>query len=61
MTNPLVDVIPAQYRRFVYSLIALAALVWSVYEVSNGDWKLFVGGLIVALSQATSASNTNDN
>lgn len=56
--NILNDIIPARYRQVVYALITLLALVWSVYEVSDGDWKKFVGGLIVALTTATAASNT---
>ena len=57
--NPLTDVIPAKARKYVYALISLAALVWGVYEVSDGDWKKLVGGLIVALTTATAASNTS--
>lgn len=59
--NILNDIIPARYRQIVYALITLLALVWSVYEVSDGDWKKFVGGLIVALTTATAASNTPTN
>lgn len=56
--NPLIDVIPAAARRYVYAVLSLAALVWGVFQVSNGDWREFVGGLIVALTTATAASNT---
>ena len=58
MNTPLTDVIPAKARKYVYALITLAALLWGVYEASDGDWKKFVGGLIVALTTATAASNT---
>jgi glucose dehydrogenase len=56
--NPLVNVLPPKVRQYVYAVLALAALVWGVYEASDGDWKLFVGGLIVALVNGTAASNT---
>lgn len=56
--NPLTDVIPAQARKYVYAVISLAALVWGAFEVADGDWKKFVGGLVVALTTATAASNT---
>lgn len=56
--NPLTDIIPAKARKYVYAVITLAALVWGVYEASGGDWKKFVGGLVVALTTATAASNT---
>lgn len=56
--NILTDVIPARFRKYVYAALTLAALVWGVLEASNGDWKQFVGGLIVALTSATAASNT---
>lgn len=56
--NILTDVIPARFRKYVYAALTLAALVWGVWQASNGDWKQFVGGLIVALTSATAASNT---
>ena len=55
--NPLNDVIPAQARKYVYAVIALAALIFTAYQASSGNWTEFVGGLIVALSHATAASN----
>lgn len=59
MTNPLTDVIPAAARKYVYAVLALAAIVWSCYQAADGDWVQLVGGLIVALTGATAASNTN--
>ena len=56
--NVLTDVIPAKARKYVYAVIALASLVWGVYEASDGDWKKFVGGLVVALTTGMAASNT---
>ena len=56
--NVLTDVLPPHVRKYVYALVALAALVWGAYEASGGDWRRFVGGLIVALTSATAASNT---
>jgi hypothetical protein len=58
MSNPLFDVIPAKARKYVYAVLALAAIVFSAYQASNGDWAQLVGGLIVALTGATAASNT---
>ena len=51
---------PPKVRRYVYAVLSLAALVWGVFEVSDGDWKKLVGGLIVALTTATAASNTSN-
>ena len=59
MTNPLFDVIPAKARKYVYAVLALVALVFTVYQASNGDWVQFVAGLVAALTGATAASNTN--
>jgi len=58
MTNPLFDVIPAKARKYVYAVLALAAIVFAAYQVSDGDWVQLVGALIVALTGATAASNT---
>lgn len=57
--NPLTDVLPPQVRKYVYAILALAALVWSAYTASHGDWGQFVGSLIVSLTGATAASNTS--
>lgn len=56
--NPLTDVLPPKVRRYVYAVVTLAALVWSAWQFSGGDWQEFVGGLIAALVTATAASNT---
>lgn len=58
MTNPLTDVLPEKVRKYVYALLSLAALVFSAYQASDGDWVQLVGGLIAALTTATAASNT---
>lgn len=57
--NPLRDIVPAKYRRYVYAVIGLVAIGWSAYQGSDGDWRSLVGGLIVALTHLTAASNTN--
>jgi hypothetical protein len=56
--NPLYEVLPAKARKYVYAALSLAALVFSVYQASGGDWVLLVGGLVTALTAATAASNT---
>jgi hypothetical protein len=59
MTNPLYEVIPAAARKYVYAVLTLAAIVFSVYQAADGDWVKMANGLIVALIGATAASNTN--
>lgn len=56
--NPLNDVLPARVRQIAYAILFVAALVFGVYQASEGDWKLFVGGLITSLLGALAASNT---
>jgi len=58
MNNPLADLIPARYRRYVYAVAALAALVYGVYQASGGDWKEFVAALFATLIPLLAASNT---
>ncbi|VXC09413.1 hypothetical protein [Aeromicrobium sp. 9AM] len=58
--NPLTDILPSAVRRYVYALLFLASLVWTIYQASDGDWRQFVGGVIVALTSATAASNTGN-
>lgn len=49
--------LPRVVRLWLYALIALLGLAWGVYQVTGGDWKAFVGGLIVALAGVTASSN----
>ena len=50
--NPLTDALPANVRRYWYAVLFLASVVFAAYQASEGDWALFVGGLIVALGGA---------
>lgn len=57
-SNPLTDLIPAAVRKYVYGIVALAALAFSVWQASDGDWGVFAGGIISALVNALALSNT---
>jgi hypothetical protein len=53
------DLIPAKYRKQLYALLALAALGVTVWQGADGDWKVAVPALVVALSHALAAGNTS--
>lgn len=55
--NPLVDILPTKYRKIAYALLAVASVVFTIWQASDGDWRQFAGGLLVALFGATAASN----
>lgn len=59
MTNPLTDLIPPKYRRYVYAVVALAALVYGAYEASNGDIRQTVIAVLGALVSSLAHSNTS--
>lgn len=59
--NPLVDVLPATLRKYLYAILFLGALVFGIYQASDGDWLLFVGSLLTALLGLMAASNTGSN
>ena len=56
--NPLTEVLPAKARKYVYAVLALAALALGAYKVSGGDWLAFAGLLLGSLGFGTAASNT---
>lgn len=58
-TNPLTELIPAQYRRYVYLVAAAALLVYGIWEASGGDVRAFVVALVSSLVSGLAASNTN--
>lgn len=57
MTNPL-TVIPAQYRKYVYAALTLAALALSAYKAMEGDWVEFSVLLLGSLGFGTARANT---
>jgi len=58
MANPLTDVLPSKFRKYLYALLFVAALVFAIYQASEGDWKLFVGSLLTSLLGLLATSNT---
>lgn len=56
--NALFDIIPAKYRRLVYSLTTLALAIYGIWEVSQGDVKTFLISLASAVVTALASANT---
>lgn len=56
--NPLVDILPPQVRRSLYAIVFVAALIFGLWQASEGDWAEFVGSLLVSLVNLLAASNT---
>lgn len=59
MENPLADVLPYQVRRFAYAILFVAALVFGLYQASEGDWALFVGSVLTSLVGLLAAGNSS--
>lgn len=57
--NPLTDVLPPEVRKYVYAVLALAALALAAYKASEGDWLEFAGLLLGFLGFGTANANTN--
>lgn len=57
--NPLTDLIPARYRKYLYALAFVASFVYAVYEANGHDWQRTVGALVTAVLAALAHSNTN--
>ncbi len=58
MNNPLYDILPDRVRKYVYAILFVAALIFSLYQAADGDWMLFVGSVLAALVGLLAASNT---
>lgn len=54
------EIIPPKARKYVYAVMALAVILWGIYEASQGDWGQFAGGVAVMLTGLMAASNTPD-
>jgi len=57
-TNPLNDVLPAKVRLVLYAILFVVALVFGLWQASEGDWAVFAGSLITSLLGLLAASNT---
>lgn len=58
MNNPLADILPPKARRALYAIAFVAALVFGLWQASEGDWAEFVGSLLASLVPLLAASNT---
>jgi hypothetical protein len=58
MFNILIDIVPARYRKVIYALVALLALLFSIWQASNGNWEQFIFGVIASLTTTTASVNT---
>jgi hypothetical protein len=59
MRNPLNAILPAHVRRYVYAILALAAIVLAAYKASDGDWLAFAVNLLSGLGFGMAGSNIN--
>ena len=56
--NPLTDVLPPQWRRALYAIVFVAALIFGLWQAAQGDWVEFVGALLASAVNLLAASNT---
>lgn len=59
MNNPLVNVLTPTVRKWLYAVLFLVSLVFSLYQASEGDWLIFAGSLISSLLGLVAASNAS--
>jgi hypothetical protein len=58
VSNPLTDLIPARYRKYLYALAFVASFVYAIYEANGHDWKATAGAVVGAVLSALAHSNT---
>lgn len=56
--NPLTDLIPARYRKYLYALAFVASFVYAIYEANGHDWQRTIGALVGAVLAALAHGNT---
>lgn len=45
----LLAMLPAKYRKWLYLVLGVAGLVWSVYEMANHNWSVALGLLMTSI------------
>jgi hypothetical protein len=58
MTNPLTDLIPSKYRRYLYALLFVAGIVYAAYQSAGGNWGVAIGSLLAGLLGLNAHANT---
>lgn len=56
--NPLADILSPAIRKYLYAAVFLALLVYSAFQLADGDWAAMVGSLLTSLAPLLAASNT---
>lgn len=56
--NPLADVLPPMTRKVLYAAVFLGLLVYSAFQLADGDWVAMIGSLLTSLAPLLAASNT---
>lgn len=56
----LVEIIPPKWRRNVYGVLTLAAVVYGTWQASDGNWKTTLTSLISAAVTALAHANTSE-
>lgn len=54
------DIIPPTGRKYVYAIVALAALVFGAWQASDGNWAEAFAALLAALVNGMAHGNTNN-
>ena len=58
MNNPLTDVLRPEWRKTIYAVVFVLALLFSLWQAAQGNWVEFTGSLLGALVNLLAASNT---
>lgn len=57
MKNPLTDLIPANYRKYIYLAASVASTVYGIWQATNHNWPAFAAGVVSALVTALAHGN----
>ena len=55
----LIDLIHANYRRYLYAVLSATVAVYGIWQAVEGDWAQFTVSLITALTGVLATANTN--
>jgi len=57
MKNALQEILPRKVRLWLYVLVSFVALVLGSYQASEGNWFLFIAGVVIALQGSLAATD----
>jgi hypothetical protein len=57
--KPLIDIVSAKARKYIYAVLSAAVAVYGLWEASQGDWRAFGVAVATTVVALMATANTD--